>query len=254
MKLKETAGVELLWGDNEGQYREAIATVNDNGGVLGRMIDPVFVYVDPLSETGYQEACVQLTQDEEVFAVLGFLRPAEGALCYTETGDTPFVGYLSDITSDVFERSVLPLVTSNPLPERLDAALVDVVDDTGAFEGKTIAVLGRTEERNQLIADELTGRGYEVADVGGHELAERRCRGRRRRARHRDRALVVTRRRLRRRHRRSGPPARGRQSRRLRKRTGQPTSVRSCRSAGSSRVRPRPRSPAPSWCRSRRSN
>ena len=27
MKLKETAGVELLWGDNEGQYREAIATV-----------------------------------------------------------------------------------------------------------------------------------------------------------------------------------------------------------------------------------
>jgi hypothetical protein len=162
--LKENAGVELLWGDNEGQYREAIATVNDNGGILGRMIDPVFVYVDPLSETGYQEACVQLTQDEEVFAVLGFLRPAEGALCYTETGDTPFVGYLSDITSDVFERSVLPLVTSNPLPERLDAALVSVVGDTGAFEGKTIAVLGGTAERNQIIADELAALGYEVAD------------------------------------------------------------------------------------------
>ncbi|HEY5875113.1 MAG TPA: hypothetical protein VIT64_07430 [Ilumatobacteraceae bacterium] len=164
VKLKENAGVELLWGDNEGQYREAIATVNDNGGILGRAIDPVFVYVDPLSETGYQEACVQLTQDEEVFAVLGFLRPAEGALCYTETGDTPFFGYLSDITSDVFERSVLPLLTSNPLPERLDAALVSVVNDTGAFEGKTIAVLGGTAERNQLIADELAALGYEVAD------------------------------------------------------------------------------------------
>ena len=77
------------------------------------MIEPVYVYVDPLSETGYEEACVQLTQDEEVFAVIGFTRPADAALCYAETGDTPFVGYLSDITSDVFERAALPVITSN---------------------------------------------------------------------------------------------------------------------------------------------
>ena len=163
--LKESAGVELKWGDNEGQYREAIETVNENGGVLGRMLDPIFVYVDPLSETGYQEACVQLTQDEQVFAAIGFVRPASAALCYTETGDTPFVGYLSDITSDVFESSVLPLVTSNPLPERLDVALVDVVADTGALEGKTIAILGNNDERNQLVTETLTGHGYEVTDA-----------------------------------------------------------------------------------------
>ena len=163
--LKESAGIELKWGDNEGQYREAIDTVNENGGVLGRMLDPVFVYVDPLSETGYQEACVQLTQDEQVFAVIGFVRPASAALCYTETGDTPFVGYLSDITSDVFEASVLPVVTSNPLPERLDVALVDVVADTGALEGKTIAILGNNDERNQLVTDTLAGHGYEVTDA-----------------------------------------------------------------------------------------
>ena len=84
VKLKETAGVELKWGDNEAQYHEAIDTVNENGGVLGRQLDPVFVFVDPLSETGYQEACVQLTEDEQVFAVIGFVRPASAALCYTE--------------------------------------------------------------------------------------------------------------------------------------------------------------------------
>ena len=165
VKLKETAGVDLKWGDNEGQYREAIAAVNENGGVLGRILDPVFIYVDPLSETGYQEACVQLTEDEQVFAAIGFVRPASAALCYTETGDTPFVGYLSDITSDVFEQSVLPTVTSNPLPERLDQALVDVVADTGALEDKTIAILGNTDERNQLVTDTLTGHGFEVTDA-----------------------------------------------------------------------------------------
>ena len=153
-----------MWGNVEGQYDEAIATINDNGGVLGRQIDPVYVYVDPLSETGYQEACVQLTEDEKVFAAIGFVRPADTALCYTETGDTPFLGYLTDITQDVFDRTVVSLVTTNPVPDRLDKALVDVVADTGAPEGKTIAVLGNVEERNQVVADELAARGFEVVD------------------------------------------------------------------------------------------
>ncbi len=165
VKLKESAGVELKWGDNQAQYQEAIDTINENGGVLGRQLDPIFVFVDPLSETGYQEACVQLTEDEQVFAVIGFVRPASAALCYTGTGDTPFVGYLSDITSDVFEQSTLPMITSNPLPERLDEALVNVVADSGALEGKTIAILGNTDARNQLVTDTLTARGYEVTDA-----------------------------------------------------------------------------------------
>ena len=50
---KETAGIDLMWGNVEAQYDEAVATINDNGGILGRQIDPVYVYVDPLSETGY---------------------------------------------------------------------------------------------------------------------------------------------------------------------------------------------------------
>ena len=80
VKLKESAGVELKWGDNQAQYQEAIDTINEDGGVLGRQLDPVYVFVDPLSETGYQEACVQLTEDEQVFAVIGFVRPASAAL------------------------------------------------------------------------------------------------------------------------------------------------------------------------------
>ena len=57
------------------------------------------------------------------------------------------------------------MVTSNPLPERLDEALVNVVADTGALEGKTIAILGNTDERNQLVTDTLAAHGYEVTDA-----------------------------------------------------------------------------------------
>lgn len=163
--LKETAGIELKWGDNEGQYREAINSINEAGGILGRQIEAVYAYVNPLAETGYSEACVQLTEDEQVFAVIGFVRPADAALCYTETGDTPFFGYLTDIASEISARSVLPLLTSNPLPERLDEALVNVVAETGVLEGKTIAVIGNSDSRNQIVADSLAALGFEVTDA-----------------------------------------------------------------------------------------
>ena len=100
-----------------------------------------------------------------MFAVVGFTRPADEALCYAATGDTPFVGYLSDITSDVFARSELPIITSNALPERTDRALVDVVADSGALDGKTIAVIGNSDDRNANVTDELTARGFEATSA-----------------------------------------------------------------------------------------
>lgn len=163
--LFEVAGVLLNWGDNVAQYQEAIDAVNEAGGVNGRLIEPVFELVNPLSPTAYDESCVKLTQDEQVFAAIGFVRPSDSALCYAEVNDTPFVGYLSDITSNVTDRSVLPIVTSNALPERMDVALATTVAATGALDGKTIAVLGNSDARNELIVSALAGLGYDVAST-----------------------------------------------------------------------------------------
>ncbi len=163
--LFEVAGVLLNWGDNVGQYQEAIDAVNEAGGVNGRLIEPVFELVNPLSPTAYDESCVKLTQDEQVFAAIGFVRPSDSALCYAEVNDTPFVGYLSDITSNVTDRSVLPIITSNALPERMDVALATTVAATGALDGKTIAVLGNSDARNELIVAALAALGYDVAST-----------------------------------------------------------------------------------------
>ena len=163
--LFETVGVLLNWGDNVAQYQEAIDAINEAGGVNGRIIEPVFELVDPLSQTAYDESCVRLTQDEQVFAAVGFVRPSDAALCYAEVNDTPFVGYLSDINSGVTDRSVLPIITSNALPERMDVALATTVEATGALEGKTIAVLGNSDARNDLIVSALADLGYEVSST-----------------------------------------------------------------------------------------
>ncbi|MCY3616190.1 MAG: ABC transporter substrate-binding protein, partial [Acidimicrobiaceae bacterium] len=151
--------------DNVAQYQEAIDAINEAGGVNGRLIEPVFELVNPLSPTAYDESCVKLTQDEQIFAAIGFVRPSDSALCYAEINDTPFVGYLSDITSQVTDRSVLPIITSNALPERMDGALATTVAATGALDGKTIAVLGNSDARNELIVSALAGLGYDVAST-----------------------------------------------------------------------------------------
>ena len=163
--LFETVGVLLNWGDNVAQYQEAIDAINEAGGVNGRLIEPVFELVDPLSQTAYDESCVKLTQDEQVFAAVGFVRPSDAALCYAEVNDTPFVGYLSDINSGVTDRSVLPIVTSNALPERMDVALATTVEASGALAGKTIAVIGNSDARNELIVSALADLGYDVAST-----------------------------------------------------------------------------------------
>ena len=163
--LFETVGVLLNWGDNVAQYQEAIDAINEAGGINGRLIEPVFELVDPLSQTAYDESCVRLTQDEQVFAAIGFVRPSDAALCYAEVNDTPFVGYLSDISSNVTDRAVLPIVTSNALPERMDVALATTVEAAGALEGKTIAVIGNSNARNDLIVSALADLGYDVAST-----------------------------------------------------------------------------------------
>ena len=163
--LFEVANVLLNWGDNVAQYQEAIDAINEAGGVNGRLIEPVYELVNPLSPTAYDESCVKLTQDEQIFAAIGFVRPSDAALCYAEINDTPFIGYLSDVTSQVTGRSVLPIITSNALPERMDGALATTVAATGALDGKTIAVLGNSDARNELVVSALADLGYDVAST-----------------------------------------------------------------------------------------
>src|SRR5204863_8645869 len=63
---------------------------NSVGGINGRKIVPVYARFDPLSNDSKQAACLALTEDAKVFAVLdpsGFSGAA--VLCLTEAPHTP---------------------------------------------------------------------------------------------------------------------------------------------------------------------
>src|SRR5436309_2225961 len=71
--------------------RAAIADLNKQGGINGRKVVPVFAAIDPLGTAPAQEACIKLTEDEKVFAVMSFFN-ADAPLCFVDSHDTPLLG------------------------------------------------------------------------------------------------------------------------------------------------------------------
>ena len=65
------AGINRDHGDYEKAYQTVIDEINAKGGVNGRKIVPVFAGIDPIGTDPAQQACVKLTEDEKVFAVIG---------------------------------------------------------------------------------------------------------------------------------------------------------------------------------------
>lgn len=149
-------GVDVGYGDQTQHYQLVIDEINEAGGILGRQIDPVYRLISPVDPAESDRVCVEFIEDDEVFAVLGTLRPPDNALCYTESGDTPFIGAPSgDLTDEVFERSVAPFIFLGRLPSRTDGAILAALELDDAIEGGVIAVHGADGSRVDSLAASL---------------------------------------------------------------------------------------------------
>lgn len=165
-------GVDVGYGDHTQHYQVVIDEMNDSGGILGRRIEPVYELVSPVDPAAADRVCAELIEDEEVFAVLGTTRPPENVLCYTEFGETPFIGAPSgDLTDEVFDRSAVPFIYPGRVPSRTDGAIVAALELDGAIEGGVLAVHGADENRVASLAAELESRGA-VRVVQSVELAD----------------------------------------------------------------------------------
>lgn len=76
-------------GDQVARYRVVADEINRNGGVIGRQIELVVTERTLTDTTGFDAACVQLTEDEEVFAVVSRTPSGFGDMtCFTDLGNT----------------------------------------------------------------------------------------------------------------------------------------------------------------------
>ncbi|MHB8463861.1 MAG: ABC transporter substrate-binding protein [Acidimicrobiales bacterium] len=127
---------EQVWS---GYFNE----LNKRGGINGRKVTPVYQEYDITSTDSMQAACLSLTQDHKVFAVLdtsGFM--GAPVLCLTQQHATPFVtvGELGTPTEFYSEANGY-LFTLHADGNRQMRNMASVIAAAGALKGKTIGIL-----------------------------------------------------------------------------------------------------------------
>lgn len=162
-QLVELGFSPATWGDQEQVIQALVDDINVRGGINGRQVDVIMDKYSPIGATEAEAACLRLTEDNEVFAILfGFLGPAEVAnTCIVGTQETILVG--GTITPERLADARAPWVNERVTREVSTGALFTLLDAEGMLEGRSIAVVADSSAAAQLeeVAGLLRDRGIE---------------------------------------------------------------------------------------------
>jgi hypothetical protein len=151
-------------------YQGFIDHINDNGGVAGRKIVPVFKKYIPIGSTATLTACTAFADDDNVFAVTGtFYDPAgESQLCVTKQHRRVLLTF--DVDQSMVDKAPPGLlITPASTPQRAVRVLVDLLDEQNLFDGKKVAVLGAVKSStivNESIVPALEAAGVDLGSTG----------------------------------------------------------------------------------------
>lgn len=158
-------GVRGGIGNSEDIYVAMLEAINDRGGINGRQLELYPIAYLPVGATEADEACLKFTEDHEVFVVVGGAL-GDTVLCMTELHETAVI-MVGGMTEDRKARAKAPYVTvSNESVERADA-FVDLMDELGLLEGKTIGVTGSLDvgaADYDFTMEALRNAGYDPID------------------------------------------------------------------------------------------
>jgi ABC-type branched-subunit amino acid transport system substrate-binding protein len=130
-------------GDPKQQWNAYIDEVNSKGGILGRKIQPVYREYDGLDLDAQRAACVYLTEQAKVFAIVnsgGFY--GDPILCVTQQHKTPFLGQAGEAL-DFYQKSNGLYFSTTPNKDRVLKNMVAAAVRDGVFKGKTVGLLSR---------------------------------------------------------------------------------------------------------------
>lgn len=157
-------------GDIPGQAKAYADAINDAGGINGRKVELITYQWNALSDplTDQRAKCLQATEDDKVFAVLGSSMFGDPVLCVTQQHQTPMVLGLGAPQTLVDESDGL-LYLTDLSAEKAIAASVGPLADAGAFENKKLAVVLEDSPESQHAIDTglaapLEAQGYSLSD------------------------------------------------------------------------------------------
>ncbi|MDG2029185.1 MAG: ABC transporter substrate-binding protein [Acidimicrobiales bacterium] len=175
----QAAGLSNYQGDNRIAFSAFIDRINADGGIHGRLLEPVYSSFDFLAPETQDVACSQLAEDEDVFIVLyGLL--ASSNLCLTELNDTMVMtNSYQDTAARERSGETLWLQLESADDEQV-RVLGSVLAEAGRLEGATIGILanGRLSDGSAGVAlqEALADLGYDASldittEISGDEIA-----------------------------------------------------------------------------------
>ena len=152
-------GLNINQGSFPDAYNALIAKINAAGGVDGRKIVPVYGEYSLLNPAAATQTCVQLTDDDKVFAVLGVFESDTQALCYVQTHKTAVLG--SAISNADYALAQAPWFALDHGSDDAGSA-IDTLVATGKLSGQKVAVIALQQDElsmNQSAIPALKAKG-----------------------------------------------------------------------------------------------
>jgi Periplasmic binding protein len=154
------------YGDQELAFQTMVDALNEDGGIDGRQIEVVFAPYSPLGTEDAEAVCLELTQDNEVFAVLGgFLGPAEAAnTCIAGQQETILVGGVQ--SDERLAEARAPWITDRaPRTQQADI-LLNLLDSEDMLEEANVALVTNSDAKDahDAIVDALADYDVEPVD------------------------------------------------------------------------------------------
>ena len=133
-------------------FQSYVDDINSRGGINGRKIQPYYRAYDVTDRDDQIAACRELTQDRQVFAVLGGFNIVDPNLCVVEENKTPLISNANNNPDWVFARAGGRLITLYPRSGRMMAATVAEMERVGL-----------ASKRIGIMSDGLNDPGGQVA-------------------------------------------------------------------------------------------
>ena len=143
--LAKTGLLNIDNGPYEPIIKSIVDDVNKGGGINGRKLVLTTAPYNVLGTTAQVASCTKLTEDDQVFAVIGGF-VGDNNLCVTQQHSTPLVsGYGSGFNQIALSKARAPWATWGASDEHAFTALVKLLDQQGKLKGQKIAVYAATE-------------------------------------------------------------------------------------------------------------
>ena len=155
--------IALDYGDYEATFQALFDDINENGGINGRTLEPIYVPVNPIDPASAEAACTKLTEEEQVFVSIGlFLN--DTMLCHVEEHESAVIG--GTMTPELLAKAKAPWFTTDPSVDlQIDA--IREFNEAELFDGKLAVMALAADEAllHEKVEPALEDAGVQPIDV-----------------------------------------------------------------------------------------